>query len=234
MLVPLVMGGTPIGSLPILPSVARVKVTSYSGAVAVIEEVNLPRGEWKGEALHFYIAFGAPGPKAIDAHLVPVNDGALEPDDDEVGEVLPPERVPRRPASAFPLLGRESMAGIVVHVPAASLTRALARANMAALRIRSLVDATESERSVVVRLGSSRGVPLTLGRIAASAGSGAPSLAVVEARLCGPEADPRPLAVSVAPKLPPASHASDAPIAPVLAVRHASDDLCIRVVHAAR
>ena len=48
-----------------------------------------------------------------------------------------------------------------------------------------------------------------------------------EARLCGPEADPYPLAVSVLPK---GSRPVDrpAPVAPVLSVRHASDDLCIR------
>ena len=61
---------------------------------------------------------------------------------------------------------------------------------------------------------------MTLGRITIAAGRGARA----EARLCGPEADPRPLAV--APRAP--TSASEKPIAPVLAVRRETDDLCIR------
>jgi hypothetical protein len=222
-----------IPPLPILPSVARVKVTSHGNAISVIEEVNLPRGDWKGETLHFHVAFGAPGPRAIDAHLVPVGDGALEPEDDSAGESLPTERVPRRPANAYALLGREVMAGIVVHVRPDALTKALARGNMAALRIRSVLDPTEPDASgassVLVRLGASRSTPLTLGRIVAAAAPPAASLARVEAHLCGPDADPHPLAVGVVPKLPPSG---EPPVAPVLAVRHASDDLCVRFWHA--
>jgi hypothetical protein len=214
--------------LSILPSVARVKVVSHGNAIAVTEEVNLPRGEWKGEPLHFHIAFGAPGPKAIDVHLVPVGDGALEPEDDEVGEVVTTERVPRRPANAYALLGREAMAGIVVQLRPDALTRAFARGNMASLRIRSLADATEPEESVVVRLGASRGTPLTLGRITASAVSPATPIARAEAKLCGPDADPHLLAVGGIPKAP----AGSAAIAPVLAVRHSTDDLCVRLTHA--
>ena len=199
-----------------------MKVTTHGDVVAVVEEVNLPRGDWKGEALRFHVAFGAPGPRAIDAHLVAVGDGALEPDDAEVGEPLTIERVPRRPGNAYGLLGRETMAGIVVAVPAPAFNRALARGNMAALRVRSLVDVTGGEASVVVRLGASRGTPLTLGRIVVDAAAPAPAPGHVEARLCGPEADPHPLAVGRAP-----GARREGGIAPVLAVRHATDDLCI-------
>lgn len=235
--------------LPMLPSVARVKVTSHGSAISVVQEVNLPRGDWKGEALSFHIAFGAPGPRAIDVHLVSVGDGSLEPDDDDVGELLPAERVPRRPANAHALVGRETMAGIVVQVPPASFTKALARGNMAALRIRSVVEATGPDASgassVVVRLGSARSAPLTLGRIVATSIAPAPPLAHVEARLCGQDADPHPLAVRMVPK-PAQSEASEGEgsstggartpqnepaIAPVLAVRHATDDLCVRLWH---
>jgi hypothetical protein len=104
---------------------------------------------------------------------------------------------------------------------------------MAALRIRSLVDAPELDASgassVVVRLGASRGTPLTLGRIVASAATPAPPLTNVEARLCGPEADAHLLAVGQAPRL--ARSDGETPIAPVLAVRHAGDDLCVRLWH---
>lgn len=231
---PLVPAPPPLTPLAMLPSIARVKVTSLGKAIAVVEEVNLPRGEWKGEALRFHVAFGAPGPRAIDAHLVAVGDGELESEDDDAGEVLTVERVPRRPPSAHPLLGRESMAGIVVQVPAASFARALARGNMAALRIRSLTDATEPDASgassVVVRLGASRGTPLSLGRIIATAAAAAPPLTNVEAKLCGPDADVHPLAVGLVPR-PVERPDRDATIAPILAVRHASDDLCIRLWH---
>lgn len=225
----------PLTPLGILPSIARVKVTSHGKVVSVIEEVNLPRGEWKGEALRFHVAFGAPGPRAIDAHLVGVGDGELEPEDEEAGEVMTVERVPRRSPTSHPLLGRDAMAGILVHLRAESLKQAFARGNMASLRIRSLVDATEPDASgassVVVRLGASRGTPLTLGRITATSVPPAPALTRVEAKLCGAEADPHPLAVGTTPKAPPAP-GSEPVIAPVLAVRHATDDLCVRLWHA--
>ncbi len=207
-----------------LPSVGRVKIVVQGGSLVVIEEVTLPRGEWKNEPLDFHVAFGAPGaPKAIDAHLVPIGDGALEADDDDAGEVVPFDRVPRRPPTAHPLLGRDQMAGVVVHLRREALAAAFAPGNMAALRIRTALDLPDLDpqggRSVLVRLGASRGTPLTLGRIVV-----APPVSRVEARLCGPEADPHPLAVS-----PRSAGGGERPIAPVLAVRHASDDLCVRL-----
>lgn len=223
----------PLTPLALLPSIARVKVTSHGKAIAVVQDVNLPRGDWKGEPLRFHVAFGAPGPRAIDAHLLEVKDGELEADDDDTGEALAIERVPRRPSSAHPLLGRETMAGVVVSIPPAALTKALASGNMASLRIRSLVDAPEPDASgassVVVRLGASRGTPLTLGRIVAVAAPPATALTNVEARLCGPDADAHLLAVGQAPRS--ARPDAESPIAPVLAVRHASDDLCVRLWH---
>ena len=102
---------------------------------------------------------------------------------------------------------------------------------MASLRIRSVADVTtpdQPEESVVVRLGSSRGTPLTLGRIVATSSPPGLPIARAEAKLCGPEASTLALAVNVTPKVP---H-TEPVIAPVLAVRHASDDLCIKVSHA--
>lgn len=218
----------PLAPLPMLPSIPRVRVEVLKSQLVVAVEVNLPRGEWKNEALDFYVAFGAPGaPRAIDAHLLAVGDGALEPED-ETGESLATDRAPHRPASAYALLGRDSMAGIVVHLKRESLTRAFAPGSMAALRIRTVLDLPEEDstgaRGLVIRLGASRGTPLTVGRLNLSSKPGAPTPSRVEARLCGPDADPTPLAISPRPTAPPAT----APIAPVLAVRHASDDLCIR------
>lgn len=228
---------TPLAPLPMLPSIPRVKIDVLKSQLVVIEEVNLPRGEWKNEALDFYVAFGAPGaPRAIDARLVPVADGALEPDDDDAGEALVVDRVPHRPSSAHPLLGRDSMAGVVVHLKRESIAKALAPGNMAALRIRTALELPEEDsggaRGVVVRLGASRGTPLTLGRLTLATKAGAPGLARAEAHLCGSEADPTPLAIAILPR-PSAAQAAQAPpspppIAPVLAVRHPSDDLCIR------
>ena len=225
----------PVGPLPMLPSIPRVRVELLEKKLVVVEEINLPRGEWTTESLDFYVAFGAPGaPRAIDAQLVAVGDGALEPDDTDAGEALTLDRAPRRPPNAHPLLGRETMAGVVVHVKRESFARALTAGNMAALRIRTALDMPEEDaagaRGVVVRLGASRGTPLTLGRLTLLAKAGAPSVTRAEARLCGAEADPTLLAVALLPKPSGllAATASTA-IAPVLSVRHASDDLCIRV-----
>jgi len=208
-----------------LPSVCRVRLEVLKAALVVVEEVLLPRGEWRGEALDLYVAFGAPGvPRAIDAHLLPVADGALEPEDDEAGEALALDRAPRRPPTAHPLLGKDVMAGVVVHVDRKALARAMAPGNMAALRLRTVLDLPEEDlsgaRSVVVRLGASRGTPLTLGRLSIASKSGGLPVARAEARLCGPEADPTLLAV--------ARLKSPGAIAPVLAVRHATDDVCVR------
>lgn len=216
----------PLAPLPMLPSVGRVKIAVQGGSLVVVEEVTLPRGEWKNEPLDFHIAFGAPGaPRAIDAHLVPIADGGLEADDADAGEALAFDRVPRRPPTAHALLGRDQMAGIVVHLRREALAAAFAPGNMAALRIRTALELPELDpqggRSVLVRLGASRGTPLTLGRVVVAS-----KVARAEARLCGPEADPHPLAVAPRPPAPAAP--ADRPIAPVLAVRHPSDDLCVR------
>jgi hypothetical protein len=218
-----------LAPLPMLPSVARVKVTAHPSVTVIIEEVNLPRGDWKGEALDLHVAFGAPGPpRALDVHLVPVEDGALEPDDETVGEAVPFDRVPRRPPTAHPLLGRDALAGIVLHLRPEAMKKALAPGNMANLRIRTAVDSADAD-GVVVRLGASRGTPLTLGRITVAAAEKAPAITRAEARLCGPDADQHPLAVSPRPPRTTAdAGANEPPVAPVLAVRHATDDLCLR------
>jgi hypothetical protein len=224
-----------LAPLPMLPSIPRVRVEVLEKRLVVVEEINLPRGEWKAESLDFYVAFGSPGaPRAVDAQLVAVGDGALEPDEADPGEALAIDRAPRRPPNAHPLLGRETMAGVVVHVKREAFGRALTAGNMAALRIRTALDLPDEDaaggRGVVVRLGASRGTPLTLGRISLVAKPGGPSPSRAEARLCGSDADANLLAIALLPKPAPATVVAPPtpPIAPVLAVRHASDDLCIR------
>jgi hypothetical protein len=220
-----------------LPSVARVRLEVNRDTVVVVQEVSLPRGEWRGGDLDLYVAFGSPGvPQAFDAHLVPVADGALEPTDADAGDTLETERASRRPPSAHALLGRPQMAGCVVRVREAQLRRALAPGGTAALRLRSLValpaEDARGAREIVARLGMHGGAPLTVGRLLVTAKDGAPAIGRVEARLCGPEADPYPLAIALTPRLAATAAAtptpSPSPVAPVLAVRHASDDLCVR------
>jgi hypothetical protein len=219
------------GPLPFLPSVARVRVEAARDRVLVVQEVLLPRGEWRSGDLDLYVAFGAPGaPLAFDAHLLAVADGALEPSPDEAGESIAFERAPRRPPSAHLLLGPSQMSGCVLHVKEPAFRRATAPGRMAALRLRALhgspAQDPELGREVVVRLGVAGGTPLTLGRIQLASLEPRPRIARASAHLCGPDADPLPLAISVSP--PVVRAGGPPPIAPVLSVRHANDDLCIR------
>jgi len=221
--------GRPVGPLPFLASVARVKVRVEKDSVVVTHVVTLPRGEWRSGDLDLYVAHGAPGaPLAIDVRLHHVPDGALEADDGDVGEPVAYDRAPRCPESAHPLLGRPRMAGIVAHVRDDRF-RAATAAGMAELRIRSLHPLPAEDeghgREVRVRLGAPSGAPLTLGRVQISAADPKAPLTRAEARLCGPDAEARLLSIAVTPK--PPSRPAEAPIAPVLSVRHASDDLCV-------
>jgi hypothetical protein len=199
----------------------------------VVEDVNLPRGSWRTGDLDLFVAFGAPGaPEAIDARLLSVKDGALEAPAEDAGEAIEIERAPRRPASAQPLLGPASMAGVILHVKEASFRRTTEGGAMAAVRVRTIlalpVEDARTGREVVVRLGATAGTPLTLGRVQI-ASIDPKWLARAEAHLCGADADPWPLAIGIVPRPAPAPpRTPPLPIAPVLSVRHASDDLCVR------
>ncbi len=225
-------GAPTLEPLRTLPSVSRVRVEAAADRVLVLEDVSLPRGEWRSGDLDLYVAFGAPGaPRAFDARLFAVPDGALEPDDGDAGEPVPLDRAPRRPATAHPLLGRPQMAGAVLHVHEAAFRKAVTPGGMAILRVRTLLDPPpedpERGRELVVRLGASNGQPLTLGRIQVT--TTAPKLRIrrAEAHLCGPDADTMPLALTPKPPTSAAASPERPPIAPVLSVRHPSDDLCV-------
>ena len=223
----------PAPPLPMLPSVARVRVEAARDRVVLLEEVNLPRGDWQSGGLDLFVAFGAPGtPVAVDAKLAPVPVGAAESRPDDPGEPVPVEPVLRHTPASQPLLGRPTMAGVVVHVKDAQLRHAYALSDTVALRVRSLLsppaaDATGA-RDVVVRLGFAAGQPIALEKVQVVSVEPKPWITRAEASLCGPEADPWPLSLTLLP------HPTDAPaptartIAPPMAVRHASDDLCIR------
>jgi len=120
----------------------------------------------------------------------------------------------------------------VLHVGSDVLRRAYGGAPVALLRIRSLLSPASRDeagaQSVVARLGIAGGLPLTLGKVQVV--SVEPKLGIerAEATLCGPDADARPLTVSVIPRLPDAPWWFPATIAPAMATRHPTDDLCVR------
>jgi hypothetical protein len=217
-----------------LANVARVRVEAGRDRLMVLEEVNFPRGDWVSGGLDLYVAFGAPGvPIAVDARLVAVAPGANDSTLSDAGEPVLVEPALRRLPPVRPLLGRPQMAGVVVHVRDAQLRHIYEADQAAALRIRSLlpVPATDASgaRDTVVRLGVAGGLPLTLGRIQVVSLETQPWITRAEATLCGPEADGWPLSVTLLPKpSQPAPAPSKPPIAPAAALRHASDDLCIR------
>jgi hypothetical protein len=219
-----------------LPSVARVRVEVARDRLVVEEEVALPRGAWSSGSLDFHAAFGAPGtPTAVDAQLSAEASGATEPQAAPPGEAVTVEPEVGAVGGAHPLLGGARMAGVALRVKETQLRRVYAAAEVALLRVRSLLalpsaDA-EGRREVVVRLGAPEGTPLALGRIQVVSLEPGPWVTRAEASLVGPDADPWPLAVALLPKAAsPAPHpaGTQRPIAPVLAVRHASDDLCVR------
>ncbi len=219
----------PLFALPTLP---HIRLEVARDHVVVVQEANLARGEWPGGDFELFVAFGAPGaPRAIDAHLAAGGEAGRDPPPDATFEPIALDRAPRRPSSSYLLLGPPAMAGVALRVREASFRRALAPFGVARVRVRALYDLPEEDartgREVVVRLGIRDGPPIALGRIEVVSDEPDGWLLGAEAHLCGPEADPYPLAVSVIPKsLRPAD--LPAPVAPVLSVRHASDDLCMR------
>jgi hypothetical protein len=219
-----------------LPSVDRVRIEAARDRVLVDEEVSLPRGDWQSGGLDLYVAFGAPGtPLALDARLVSVPAGAEESRIEDAGDPLSIEPAVHHTPSTQLLLGRPQMAGVIVRVKEADLRRAYATNDVAALRLRSLLapPAADSagQREVVVRLGIAGGSALTLGRVQIVSLEAQPWIRAAEAVLCGPEADGWPLSIAIQPK-PAADPARAAPVAaplaPSMARRHPSDDLCVR------
>jgi hypothetical protein len=225
---------TPLAPLPMLPRLARVRIEAARDRIIVVEDVNLPRGDWQSGDLDFYAAFGAPGaPVAAEAHLVPVPMGASEARLEDAGEPVAVETSAHKGPGVLPLLGKPQMAGLVIHVKDAPLRRALATSDVAALRIRTLlrppaVDVAGA-RSLVVRLGTGNGLPVTLGRLALASMEPDRWVTRVETHLCGPDAETWPLSTALLTRGPSRGLERQAPaIAPETAVRHATDDLCVR------
>jgi hypothetical protein len=230
----LVAGGPRPGPPPPLFSLAtlpRIRLEAARDHVVVIHDANLPRGQWHGGDVDLYVAFGAPGvPRAMDASLFAGGEKDRDPAADATSENIPLERAPRRPSAAYLLLGSPTMAGVVLHVRDVAFRRAVGPFGVARIRLRALYDLPREDargsREMVVRLGTREGEALALGRIEVVSLE-ADWILRADAHLCGPEADPYPLAVSVLPKSPDRPEPRG-PAAPVLSVRHSTDDLCVR------
>jgi hypothetical protein len=229
----------PAPPLPMLPSVARVCVEAGRERVVIIEDVNLPRGDWQSGGLDLYVAFGAPGtPIAMDARLIaPVRaetgHAEAESNGDEAEERIATETSAERGPGIQPLLGSPQMAGLVLHIQEMQLRHAYAMTDRVVVRIRSLLHAPRADatgaRDVVVRLGVATGLAMTLGRIQVVSLEPPPWITKAEAILCGPEANRQALSVTLTPRPPGRpDDARDHTIPPPLAVRHPSDDMCIR------
>ncbi len=221
--------------LPMLPSIARVRVEAAPDRTLVIEDINLPRGEWRSGNLEVYVAYGSPGPPiAIDARLLARPPGDTEAHLDEAGDAVAVQSAARASPAVQVILGRRQMAGVTLRVKESQLRSAYASGDLAVLRVRSLLHPPAADddgaRDVVVRLGASAGLPITLSRIQVASIEKAAGISRARASLCGPEADPWPLSVALVPRPKPDGARGDAAatIAPALALRHASDDLCIR------
>ena len=219
----------PAPPLPSLPVIERVRVEVAKDYALLIEDVLLPRGEYVSGDLDLFVSFGAPGaPRAFDARLFAEDAQAS----DATGEPIAVERAPRRPVSAQLLLGRPLMAGAVLHLKEQSFLRSVAPTGTARVRVRSMLAAPSEDarqaREIVVRLGIPEGPPLALARVELASTEPRPWITRAEAVLCGPDADPYPLSVAVTPPLAPPAVRDHAPVAPILAVRHATDDLCVR------
>jgi hypothetical protein len=225
----------PAPPLATLPTLSRVRIEVARDRLVLIEDVTLPRGEWEKGDLDLYVAFGAPGaPKAFDARLLPLDSVDADAPLGEKGESIATEHAPHRPASANVLLGPPSMAGEILHVKESAYERALAKSDVAVVRVRELLDLPAEDartgREILVRLGSPGGLPITLGRAEIVSLEARPWLTRAEAHLCGAEADGWPLAIPISPAPPKAASGTDVrgSISPRMALRHASDDLCVR------
>jgi hypothetical protein len=212
--------------LPSLPVIARVKIEVAPAYVVVTEDVRFARGEWKSGDLDLFVAFGVPGaPRAFDAKVIPIAEEEFGAADGASGEPVAVDRASRRPPRARLLLGRESMAGVVVHLKEPAMRRAFSGGDALVLRLRSLVPTEGTSRDFVVRLGVEDGPPAALGSIDIVAGK---EITNVEAKYCGPHADPYPVAAHLWPaRTIPISYPR--PASPLAVTRHADDDLCVRI-----
>lgn len=225
--------------LPAPPTLPLIRVEAARDHLLVTQDVLLGRGEWTSGDIDAFIAFGSPGlPRAVDARLSPAAADREDTDDATPSEPIPIDRAFQRPAGARHLLGSPAMAGAVLHLREAAFRRATQPTGVARVRLRTLLDLPAPDvrtgREVVIRLGAYEGEPYALGSIEVASVEPGPWISRADAHLCGPDAAPDPLAVRLRSPVAPPRNAKDAvapvaPVAPELSVRHATDDLCIRI-----
>lgn len=217
----------PPPDLPGPLGIARVHVEVGEERVHVTTELTIPRGDWARSDLDAFVAFGAPGlPQALDARLCATPPGFLVAPDATACTPLALATEPRAPAHVAFSLGRRTMAGELVHLPADALARALAPSGVATLvlrEVRPLPPRTRGgAREVLVRLGATGGSPWALGIVEVVAEAGA-EIVEADARLCGANVDESPVAL-----LSPVARRTASDAAPPLAPRTTTDDLCVR------
>ncbi len=212
---------TPAAPHPMLPSLARVRVEVGKDRCLVLHDVNLPRGDWTGGDLDLFASFGVAFPTAIDARIVALGEGDATARGPEAGESVGIERAPRRPANAHLIVGRPTMAGVVLKLKDGAFRRATAPGGVAQLRLREVLPLGDAARPLPVRLGAAAGQPIAVLRLELAALAGEPPIEKGSARLCGPDADPSLLTLS-----PRSRGDASLTVLPYLATRRPTDDLC--------
>jgi hypothetical protein len=220
----------PAALLPFLPSIAEAKIEVHADTVVVSEDIALPKGDYKHGTLRLFFAFGGPGtPRAVDAHMMPVEEGELEASATASEDKLATEVVPKAPVSANTILGPSVASGVVVTIPEAAFVKATTPGKMAFLRMRWLYDApsadSEGTRTLLLRVGSSEREPLSLGRIRALPANAKLKIESASAHLCGVNTKEK-LELSVWGTTERYS-SEKTTIAPIVAVRHKDDSLCV-------
>lgn len=202
--------------------ISRVRVDVRGQRALVTTDVLLSADAARAPALHAFVAYGVPGPPlALDAELVAVPAARLSAPAGARGKRVALHAATHAPDDTTLLLGPANMAGSTTTIPADMLRAALAASGSATLRLRAIepLSATDADgaHQLLLRLGAQEGAPLILGAVEIDGAT----LTDRKAWLCGPHADPSPLAV-----LP---RRSDAPfaLAPPLAARAPDDALCV-------
>lgn len=223
----------PSPALFALPVIARVHVDVSKERVVLVHEIVIARGEWSGGDVDLWVSFGPTMPRALDAHLLSIHAGSAFPDPADVGEPLALDKAAHRPARAYALLGRSSMAGVVLHVREPAFRRAVAASGVLAVRVRQVLAPPDEDehhaRELVVRLGMESGTPLTVRHITLSTPEPAGFVASASAQLCGPDEGASTYILGFQ-SAPPGARLTPFAIDPASATRHASDDLCVRWV----
>jgi hypothetical protein len=221
----------PPPTLPALPVIVRVRLDVSRERVLVVHEIVMGRGDYVGADIDLWVAFGPVLPRALDARLLSVAQSASAPDPSDPGEPIPFDKAARRPAHAHALLGKSTMAGVVLHVREPAFRRAIAASNQLAIRIRQVLPPPPGDvhggREVLVRLGLESGVPLTVRRLDLTTSEPSGWLSNASAQLCGPDADPYMIGFASAPG---GTQKTPNLIDPSGATRRSTDDLCVRYV----